>query len=638
MRAFAIIGPSQSGKSTLVDALANLEGGRPQTLRMLGDASVTTFSFMGDDWAALDVPGGKDSFAQVGPALAACDAAVLCVPAEAEAAVLSAPYLRILEESDIPTFLFINRIDAATDRVADIVASLQSYCPHGIVLRQVPMRSGENIVGAIDLISERAWQYRDGERSLLVELPADMLPREMEARAGLLESLADFDDDLLEQIIEDQTPANDDVYTVATRALQHHDLLPALMGSASHGNGILRLMKSLRHEAPGHEALRDRLGLSSDVAAVSCLADIRKHIGKTVLVRALGSKVAQGASLNGGSLGALTGIDAKTPVATLAPGALALTIKSDHVVPGAFLTAAGTVDLPDWAQAHAPTMLRLVKPVHDKDENKLSMALGSLAEIDPGLTVAQDPVTGHSEIGVQGAQHLRSTIAKLADAHGVEIECEDVPTAMRETIRGSTTKHYRHRKQSGGAGQFADVVIDIKPRPSGSGFTFEETVKGGAVPRNYIPAVEHGAREALTAGPAGFPVVDLSVTLTDGKSHSVDSSDFAFRTAGQFAVREALSEVGTVVLQPILSIQIEVPSIFAGELVQLASSLKGRVLGFEAHPTAAGWDVFRALIPMAVREDLAQALGGSTRGTAWFTSELDHYEETREPVAAAASG
>jgi elongation factor G len=634
MRAFAVIGPSHSGKSTLVSGLATLEGGRPQSLQLLGGAAISTFSFMGDAWAALDIPGGKDEFALVGPAVAACDAAILCVPAEADAAVLSAPYLRLIEDSDIPTFLFINRIDVATDRISEIVAGLQVYCPHTIVLRQIPMRSGEDVIGAIDLISERAWEYHDGDRSSLIELPADMRPREIEARADLLESLADFDDDLLEQIIEDQAPANDDVYSVATRALQHHDLLPAFMGSASHGNGLLRLMKSLRHEAPATESLRSRLELGADVIAVSCLADNRKHLGKTTLIRALEGTLTPGSKLNGSAPGALTRIDAKTPVTQLAPGEFALAIKSDHVSPGQFLSATGAHDLPDWTRAHAPTIQRLVKPLHDKDENKLSMALAGLADIDPGLTVAQDPVTGHSEIGVQGTQHLRATIAKLADAHGVEIECEDVPAAMCETIRRGLTKQYRHRKQSGGAGQFADVVIEIAPLASGSGFAFSQSVKGGTVPKNYIPAVETGVREALAAGPAGFPVVDVGVTLTDGKAHSVDSSDYAFRTAGQNAVREALAEAGTMVLQPILKIQIDVPSIFAGELVQLVSTLKGRVLGFEAHPTAAGWDVFRALLPMAVCEDLAQALGGTTRGTAWFTTELDHYEEFREPMAA----
>ena len=178
------------------------------------------------------------------------------------------------------------------------------------------------------------------------------------------------------------------------------------------------------------------------------------------------------------------------------------------------------------------------------------------------------------------------------------------------------------------------MLIDVKPLAAGSGFTFDEAVKGGAVPRNYIPSVEAGAREALKAGPAGYPVVDIGVTLKDGKAHSVDSSDYAFKTAGLNAVREALAEIGTVVLQPIMSVEINVPSVFAGSLVQLVSGMKGRVLGFEGHPTAAGWDVFNALIPQTALEELAHALSSATRGTAWVATTLDHYEELRELATA----
>lgn len=636
MRAFAVIGPSSSGKSTLVDGLAGLEGQRALSFRLLGDARITTFDFMGDPWAALDIPGGHDTLAQAGPALAACDAAVLCVPAEAEAAVLAAPYLRMVEATGMPTYLFINRVDTATDRISDIVAALQPYCRHGIVLRQVPMRAGNEIVGAIDLISERAWEYREGERSALVELPGNMLDREREARADLLESLADFDDGLLEQIIEDQRPVAEDVYRVATNVLQHHDLVPALLGAASHGNGLQRLMKSLRHEVPGHEALLDRLGATEEIRAVGCMADHLKHVGKTVLLRALSDELKPGARLNGATLGSLNALDGRTPVQSLAPGHFALTIKSDDIPAGRYLAAETSLDLPGWAHEHAPTVRRLVRPAHEKDENKLSTALTRLAEIDPGLVVSQDEATGLMEIGVQGMQHLKRTVQKLSDAYGIEVECSEVPTRLRETIRKRVETHHRHRKQSGGAGQFADVVIEVAPRPSGSGFEFTDVVKGGAVPRNYIPSVEAGARDAMSSGPEGHQVVDVSVTLKDGKAHSVDSSDFAFRTAGQNAVKEALAEAGTTVLQPILSVQVHVPSVFAGGLVQLASGLKGQVLGFEAHPTATGWDVFRALLPMASLEELAHALGGATRGTAWFTSELDHYEELREPLAARA--
>lgn len=634
MRAVAVVGPSQSGKTTLIQSMARIEGGRADPLSLHGDTTITRFNFMGDPWAALEAPGGHDAFSQVGPILSACDAAILCVPAQTDGAVLAAPYLRCLDEAEIPTFLFINKIDVASERVAEIVASLQDYCQKGIVLRQVPIRDGEDITGFIDLISERAWEYNKGHRSSLVELPATMQDREQEARSDLIEAFADYNDNLLEQIIEDKTPGAKDVYSVSAQVLQHHDLVPALLGSATNGSGLLRLLKSLRHEAPDVSALRERLGLKNGVQAAACLADQRRHVGKVCLLRALETGLSPKSRLGGDNIGNLNQLDGKTPVSgTMNAGEFALAIKSDHIIPRQFLGEDDMDPFPEWSASLAPAIKRSAHPVHEKDESKLTTALLRLQEIDPGLTVEQDEVSGAPVVGVMGQQHLKAIIAKLSDAFGIQVECAQIPATLRETIRGKISVRHRHRKQSGGAGQFADVVIDVAPRSSGSGFTFTESVKGGAVPRNYIPAVENGARDALAEGPHGYKVVDISVELKDGKSHSVDSSDFAFRTAGQNAVKEALRTAGTRVLQPILEVEVHVPSQFAGSLVQLFSGLKGQVLGFDTHPTAKGWDVFRAMLPMAKEEELSHALGSATRGTAWFMSELDHYEELRAPVA-----
>jgi len=629
MRVFTVLGPSQSGKTTLVEALTKLEDQRPTILDVGGTARVTCFSFMEDDWAAIDIAGGAENLAPAGPALAASDAAVLCVGAEAGAAVLAAPYFRLIEEAGIPCFLFVNRVDAATDRISEIVSALQVYCRHGIILRQVPMRQEGQITGAVDLISERAWQYREGQPSSLIEIPDDLQTREQEARAELLEALADFDDSLLEQLIEDQQPLAGDVYGVASRVLQHHDLVPALLGSAEHHNGMLRLMKSLRHEAPEFGVARDRLAEAGQPLAVGCVADHVKHLGKTVVIRAFSDGVANSAPLAGQPVGSITAIDAKTPLQALAPGGIGLTVKTDHLNIGFAYEPNAAQPLPEWAQPHPPSFRRIVKPLHDRDEARLSTALERLTEIDAGLTVEQDSQSGQPVICAQGTQHFRRALSRLSDAFGVEVEEGSVPTAFRETIRHKTACHHRHRKQSGGAGQFADVQIEVRPEARGAGFTFEDKIKGGAIPRNYIPAVEAGIAEALAEGPGGYPVVDLSVTLLDGKHHSVDSSDHAFRTAGKNAMKEALAEAGTIMLQPIAQVLIHVPSVFAGGLVPTVSGMKGQVLGFEGHPTAAGWDVFRAQMPMSAIDDLLNALGSAARGTAWVTAEFDHYEEIR---------
>jgi elongation factor G len=583
---------------------------------------------MGEDWAVLDCPGGTHNLPLIATALAASDAAVLCVPAEADAAVLAAPYFRLVEDAGLPTYLYINKIDVATDRTSDVAAALQAYCGHSIVLRQIPIREGSRITGAVDLISERAWEYHEGQRSSLVELPKEMQEREKQARAELLDHLADFDDKLLEELIEDQKPPSEELYGVATKALQHHDLIPAFLGAASHKNGLFRLMKSLRHEAPQVDALVERLGVKGKAVAIGAFADNVKHLGKVVLLRALTDGIGGGQKVADSNIGSIVDLDTRTSLGTLSAGDIGLAVKSDHLsLTAPLYSRDGTLDLPDWAKPRAATFRTLIAPASERDDARLSTALGRFLEIDPGMALAQDPRSGKSILSTQGPLHQRRVVERLDDVFGIGVETEALSPALLETLSKPVEKHYRHRKQSGGAGQFADIVIDVVPLERGTGFTFTEVIKGGTVPRNYIPSVEAGARDALAEGPHGHLVVDIGVTLKDGKYHAVDSSDFAFHTAGKAGVKEALEEGGTRVLQPIRHIRIEVPSVYAGALVPLITGLHGQVLGFRNNPDSAGWDVFEALLPESAESDLFQQLGSSTRGTAWYTSELERYEE-----------
>ncbi len=629
MRVFTILGPSQSGKTTLARALAGLDGVMGKRQETAAVAAMQPFSFMGEDWAAIDLAGGAENLAQAGPALAASDAAVLCVPADPEAAVLAAPYLRQIEEAGIPAFLFVNRIDQANGRVADIIAALQTYSNHNIVLRQVPIREAGQVIGAVDLISERAWKYIEGQPSALIELPEEMQEREQKARVEMLEALADFDDHLLEELIEDQTILAEEAYEIATRVLQHNDLFPALLGAAEHSNGILRLMKSLRHEVPQVDVTRARLAALGDVVAVGCMADQVKHLGKTVLVRALEGGLGNGKPVAGSSLGSLAVVVPGAGNGVISAGDVGQAVKSDHLNLGYCYSAEGSTALPSWARPRPSTYRRLVMPVHERDETRLSAALERLVEIDPAVRIEQDAISGHALLHLQGPLHLRRILATLENEFGVEAVGEMVPPALCETITKTVQIHHRHRKQSGGAGQFADVVVEISPLPRGGGIQFTDTVKGGAVPKNNIPSVEAGARDALREGRNGHPVVDVAIMLKDGKHHSVDSSDFAFRTAGKHAVREALDQAGLVLLQPIMKVSIHVPSVFTGGLVPVVSGMKGQILGFSADEGAAGWDVFETLLPLAAQDELCHSLASATRGTGWFETGFDHYEEAR---------
>jgi elongation factor G len=628
MRVVTILGPSGSGKSTLVQALAGLDDRRVKSLAVPGVSTVSSFGFMGEDWAAIDVVGGVENLGTVGGALVASDIAIVCVPADADCAVLAAPFIRKVEEAEVPCVIFINRIDNAKSRVAEVVTALQAYSRHQIVLREVPIRDGNAITGLVDLVSERAWMFKEGKHSTLVEMPDAVKEREAAARAELLESYADFDEKLLEELVEDRQPQASAVYGIASRTLQQNAIVSCFIGSATKGFGMTRLMKSLRHDAPGIETTRARF--DDETKAVGMLADLIRHLGKVVLLRAIDGPLMGGTRLGGADLGMITDLDAKTALAQLSPGQIGLAVKSDHLSAGKVFSRDAARHLPGLGKVNASPYRRIVTPETDRDDSRLLAALGRLGEVDPALSLSSDEKTGWPVLHTQGPLHLRRILAKIAADFGIRVAEKPVPPAMRETIPRGTEVHYRHRKQTGGAGQFADIVIELRPEARSFGFAFFETVKGGTVPRNYIPSVEEGAREALAQGPLGFPVTDVSVELKDGKAHSVDSSDHAFRTAGKNAIREALGEVRTILLQPVMKIDIEVPSVFSGTLVPLVSGLKGQVLGFDAHENAAGWDVFRLQLPMASEDALLITLAASTRGTAWFTSNFDHYEICRE--------
>ncbi|MEZ5779380.1 MAG: elongation factor G [Paracoccaceae bacterium] len=625
MRCITVLGPSQSGKTELVGALAALEDAHPR-IETAGHLTLTRFGFMGDDWCAIDMAGGPEYARMAGAPLLAADAVVLCVAPDPEEAVLAAPWLRAVEAAGTPCFIFINRMDMPKGRVRDIVAALQAYTGHTIVLRQIPIREGGQVVGAIDLISERAWKYREGQVSQLVELPKSEAEREQAARAELLEHMSDYDDALLEELIEDHEPATGALFAIATRETQDSVILPAFLGAASHKNGVMRLMKALRHEVPEVSTLRKRLG-AKDALAVGFHAENRKHLGKCILLRALEETLNPGMQLGGGGLGGLAELGGKAGLDRLGAGEVGISVKSDQLNAGSVYTAKGSAPAPDWAAGCTPALARVVTPVHDRDDVRLSTALQRMAEADPMLRLEQDEATGHALVRLQGPMHLRALITALADDFGIEAETAAPGTRYRETISSRVEEQYRHRKQSGGAGQFADVAMTIEPMPRGEGFHFAEKVKGGAVPRNYIPSVEEGAREAIDKGPLGFPVTDISVTLTDGKHHAVDSSDYAFRTAGRMGLRDALPKAGPVLLQPVERIEIHVPSVYSGAMVSLISTLKGQVLGFDRDPAFRGWDIFRALLPAAAEDDLVMSLGSATQGTAWYEASFDHYEE-----------
>ena len=284
----------------------------------------------------------------------------------------------------------------------------------------------------------------------------------------------------------------------------------------------------------------------------------------------------------------------------------------------------------------APTQSVAVQVRERKDEVRLAAALAKLAEEDPSLAYVHEPESGELKLFGQGEMHLRVTSERLADRFGVAVETKKPSVAYRETIRDAVTVRGRHKKQSGGHGQFGDVLVEIAPRARGEGFAFAEKVHGGTVPKQYFSSVEMGARDGLSRGPLGFPVVDVAVTLLDGSYHAVDSSDMAFRAAAKLALNEALGKARPVLLEPILAVSIFVPSDALARASALVSARRGQILGFEGREGWEGWETLRALIPEAEIGDLIVELRSATAGVGAFETKFDHLAELSGRVADAA--
>ena len=652
-RCAALIGPYLSGKTTLLEALLYASGGtsrrgsvrdgnsvgdhapEARARQMSTELNVASASFLGDPWTILDCPGSVELLYEAQGALLASDVAVVVVEPEAERALTISSLLRFLDRHKIPHMIFINKMDTANARARDVLAALQSVSGRPLVLRQVPLRGPDSeITGYVDLVSERAYRYRPGQASDLIKLPDNFWNQERSTRTDLIEKLADFDDALLEQLLEDVEPAKEEIYRHLTRTLSQVQVVPVFLGSALADWGIRRLWKALRHETPSPQATAERLGIAAEGEP---LAQVIKtyhlpHTGKLSLVRVWRGAISEGMVLNGtrvAGLLRLTGAQQeKLPAAqTGQTGQIVGLTRMEDIATGAMLTPSGKAEpLPRSERPH-PVFGLAITSERRADDVKLTGAIGRLIEEDPTLELEQNADTQEMVLWGQGDIHLQIALDRLRNRNNLAVSGKSAATPYKESIRHGAQQHSRFKRQSGGHGQFADVTLEVKSLPRGSGFTFTDSVVGGAIPRNYIPAVEEGVIEALRRGPLGFPVIDVAVNLITGQFHTVDSSDQAFKTAGRQAVQEALPKCDPLLLEPIDLVEISVPNAFTARVQRLVSGRRGQILGYDAKPDWPGWDVVSAHMPQSELHDLIVELRSLTLGVGSFAHHFDHMQE-----------
>lgn len=650
-RVAAIVGPYLSGKTSLMESLLFVAGALPRkgsvkegntvgdasmeakARQMSVEASLAACTFQGEAWTLIDCPGSVEFSQEAAHALMVADIAVVVCDPDPSRALMVAPTLKFLDDHKVPHAVFINKMEApgSAGKLKDVLNALQVVSERPLVLVEVPIREGDQITGYVDLISEHAYRYEAGKDADLVQLPDSVLPEEQEARQLLLEKLADFDDHLMEELLSDMVPPQEEVSEDLAKDVREDLLVPVYFGSADKDTGVRRLFQALCDEAPRVDATAARLGIPEGKdSLVQVFKTVHaQHVGKLSISRVWRGEVADGSSLAGNRVSGINKLfgaqQIKQQKATV--GEVIALGRMDEVHTAEGLTPTAKVEL-TWPEPLQPMLALSLHTTKSGDDVKLSLALQRLCEEDASLKVEQNAETQERILWGQGEVHLKCALDRLKSRFGLDVQHHPPMVPYRETFTKAAKVHGRHKHQTGGHGQFGDVWLEVKPRQRGEGFLFEEKIVGGVVPKNFFGAVEHGVVDWMKRGPLGFPVVDIYVALVDGSYHTVDSSDMAFKTAARIGMNEAAPVCHPVLLEPICEVHIAVPSEFTPKAQRLVTGRRGgQVLGFDARPGWNGWDIVSAYIPQAEMSDVVVELRSLTMGVGSFTWAFHHLQE-----------
>jgi len=653
-RNVAIVGPYLSGKTTMLESILSVTGaisrkGRVTQKNTVGDSSpeardrqmtievnAASAEYGGISFTFLDCPGSIEFAQETYHALMGVDAAVVVCEPDCNRVLTLAPLFQFLDDWEIPHLVFVNKMDRAHDSFYDILQALKAVSSRSLVPHQYPIGQGEHIKGFIDLVSEQAYQYHPGAPADPIPLPDHLRAEEHAARVEMLETLADFDDHLLEALLDDIAPSPDEILQDLKLELGADLIVPVFIGIAEQDFGIRPLLAALLKEAPDPSETALRRGLSNSQTPIAQVLKTYSTAqgSKLSLVRVWQGRLTDGMVLNGMRLGGIYRLMGQQQLALTQAGAGSIVALSrmEGITTGMTLSPESVKPLPQ-ADRLTPVYALAILPEKRSDEVKLSAALNRLLDEDPALIWEQHGDTHEVILWGQGEIHLQVALDRLRRKYGLPMTTHLPQIPYKETIRHSASAiHGRYKRQSGGHGQFGDVYLDLQPVGRGEGFRFSEKIVGGVVPRQYIPGVEMGVRESLAHGPLGFPVVDLAVTLTHGSYHSVDSSEQAFKQAARLAMQAGMMQCQSSLLEPVLAVQISVPTEFTANVLRLVNGHRGQVLGYEAKPNWRGWDEVQVYLPQAEMQRLIVELRSLTMGVGSFCWQYDHLQEVPDKL------
>lgn len=599
----------------------------------------------------IDAPGYADFLGEVNSALRVTDGAVVLIDASAGIEVGTEQAWRLLDDRKIPRLVFINKMDRENANFSRFLESARSTFGTAVVAIELPIGSEKDFVGTIDLLKETATYYTgDGHGIEEKPIPDDMKDMVADYRRQLVEAIAEQDEDLMMRYLEDEPISNEELAAGLKQCVEDGTVIPVLCGAATLNRGIQPLLDAIVDYLPPASRAVEEPTVNGEVVSISAdpdgplaaiafktLADA--HVGRVTYLRVFS-----------GTLHSNSQVTNCTRDETERIGQLFFVRGKDHINTdaivagdiGAVSKLASTVTGDTLGNDNSPIVLEPTRypktsysaSVNAKtkaDLDKLGTALQRLADEDPALQLSRDPISGETIVSGLGERHVQIAIDRMSRRFNVNVELGLPRVAYRETITTKTVAEYKHKKQTGGAGQYGHVYLELEPLEDGE-FEFGERVFGGAVPRNFYPAVEKGVREGLEAGPlAGYPVVNLRVTLTDGSYHSVDSNEMAFKIAAKEAFRRGMLAAKPVLLEPVLSIQVTVPDSYTGDVMSDLTTKRAQVSGMT--PGSNSTTTIEALVPAAEVQRYATDLRSITQGRGSFTTEFSHYQPVPPHVA-----
>ncbi len=655
-RNVALVGPYSSGKTSLLESLLFVTGaitrkGKISDRNTVGDSStqardrqmsvevsVAHSQYQDLNFTFLDCPGSIEFASETYNALVGAGAAIIVCEPVVDRVLTLAPLLKFLDDWEIPHLIFINKMDRCNSHFNEVLQALKSVSSRPLVPQQYPIRQNNETIGFIDLINEQAYHYHANSPADPVALPDHLKEEEQIARQEMLETIAEFDDHLLEELLEDINPSREEILQDLKQELGADQIVPVFFGMAERDYGVRHLLTALVEETPAPTITANRRGLDPSADGDAVVQILKTYFtpqgGRLSLARVWQGTLSDGMALNGVRIGGIYRLmgQQQQPLQQAQAGEIIALGRLEGIATGDVVSSGSQKpDLPKGLQLK-PVFALAIAAANRKDEVKLSSALTKLIEEDPSLHWEQHGDTKEVILWGQGEIHLQVALDRLARKYNLPMTTHLPQVPYKETIKTSTKSHGRYKHQTGGHGAFGDVYLDIKPLARGEGFHFHESIVGGVVPKQYIPGVETGVREYLGHGPLGFPVVDIDVTLTDGSYHSVDSSEQAFKQAARLAMTEGLPKCHPVLLEPILSVTVLAPSEYTAKVLQLISGKRGQIQGFEASAEWKGWDQVTAYLPQAEMHDFIVELRSLTMGVGFFQWDEDHLQEVPDKL------